>query len=186
MLQQEFNLLDKFIRYLRLRKILPCLGINNVVCDLGCGNGSILKFLSSKIKEGYGIDKNTPEFEEKNLHFIRGDIIQSLPFENEKFDVILLLAILEHLESPNSVFYEAYRILKPGGRFILTTPAPRSQPLLEFLAFKLKIISQEEIKEHKHYYSKQELIDLLKKHNFKVLKLKPFCLELNTLVVAQK
>lgn len=184
--QREFNLLDKFIRYLRFKKILPHLEINSIVCDLGCGDGSILKFLSSKIKEGYGIDKKISEFKGKNLHFIRGDITQALPFENKKFNVVLLLAVLEHLESPNSVFREIYRVLKPKGGLILTTPAPRSRFLLEFLAFKLKIISQEEIAEHKHYYSKQELIDLLEKHNFKVLKLKPFCLGLNTLVVAQK
>ena len=184
--QQEFNLLDKFIRYLRLRKILPYLKENDIVCDLGCGDGSILKFLSSKIKEGYGIDKDVLEFEEKNLRFIRRDITKPLPFENKKFDVILFLAVLEHLEPSNSVFNEAWRILKTGGLFILTTPAPRSRSLLEFLAFRLKIISRKEIKGHKHYYSKQELIELLDRHNFKILKLESFCLGFNTLAVAQK
>jgi SAM-dependent methyltransferase len=186
MLQQEFNLLDKFIRYLRLRKILPYLKKESIICDLGCGNGSIIKLLSSKIKEGYGIDKNNPEFEEKNLHFIQGDIAKPLPLENEKFNIVLFLATLEHLESPDSVFNETWRILKTKGLLILTTPTPQSRPLLEFLAFKLKIISLEEVKDHKHYYSKQELIGLLKKYKFKILKLESFCIGFNTLVVACK
>jgi len=184
--QQEFNLLDKFIRHLRLREISPYLKKNDVVCDLGCGDGSILEALSLKIKEGYGIDKESSDYKKGNLRFIRGDIAKPLPFKNERFDAILFLAVLEHLESPDFIFNEAGRILKRKGLFILTTPTPSSKPLLEFLAFKLGIISSREIKEHKHYYSKQELIKLSKKYNFKMIKLKQFCLGFNTLAVARK
>jgi ubiquinone/menaquinone biosynthesis C-methylase UbiE len=184
--QQEFNLLDKFIRYLRLREISPYLKKNDVVCDLGCGNGSILEALSPEIKEGHGIDKESFDSEKGNLRFVRGDITKPLPFKNEQFDVILFLAALEHLESPDSIFNEAGRILKKKGLFVLTTPSPSSKPLLEFLAFKLGAISSREIKEHRHYYSKQELIDLFKKYNFETIKLKQFCLGFNTLAVAQK
>lgn len=184
--QQEFNLLDKFIRHLRLREISSYLKKNDIVCDLGCGDGSILQALSPKIKEGYGIDKESSDFKKGNLRFIRGDITEILPFGSEQFDVILFLAALEHLVSPDFILKEAYRTLKKEGLFVLTTPAPASKTLLEFLAFKLGVISSREIKEHKHYYSKQELINLLKKHNFKTIKLKPFCLGFNTLAVARK
>jgi 2-polyprenyl-3-methyl-5-hydroxy-6-metoxy-1,4-benzoquinol methylase len=184
--QQEFNSLDRFIRYLRLREISPYLRKDDVVCDLGCGDGNILKALSPKIKKGYGIDRESFDSKGGNLRFIHGDITKILPFGNERFDAILSLAVLEHLESPDSIFSEVRRTLKKRGLFILTTPAPLSKPLLEFLAFKLGTISSKEIKEHKHYYSKQELIGLFKKYNFKTMKLKRFCLGLNTLAVAQK
>lgn len=138
MLQKEFNLLDKFIRYLRLIKIVPYLGLDRVVCDLGSGDGIVLKSISKKIREGYGVDKEVPKFKEENLHYIRADITQPLPFENEKFDIVLFLAVLEHLELSNIILSEVWRILKYGGKFILTTPAPQSRWLLEFLAFKLK------------------------------------------------
>jgi SAM-dependent methyltransferase len=184
--QQEFNLLDRLIRYLRLREISPYLKKDDVVCDLGCGDGNILEALSPKIKKGYGIDKESFDSERGNLRFIHGDITKTLPFGNERFDVILSLAVLEHLESPDPIFSEARRTLKKRGLFILTTPAPLSKPLLEFSAFKLGIISSKEIKEHKHYYSEQELIGLFKKYNFRTMKLKRFCLGFNTLAVAQK
>jgi 2-polyprenyl-3-methyl-5-hydroxy-6-metoxy-1,4-benzoquinol methylase len=184
--QQEFNLLDKFIRHLRLKEISPYLKKDDVVCDLGCGDGNVLRTLSPKIKKGYGIDKESLDSEEGNLRFTRGDITKALPFENEQFDAILSLAVLEHLESLDSIFNEAGRTLKKQGLFILTTPTPSSKLLLEFLAFKLGVISSKEIKEHKHYYSKQELVDLFKKYDFKTMKLKRFCLGLNTLAVAQK
>lgn len=185
-MQSKFNLLDKFIRHLRLRKIRPYFKEKKVVADLGCGDGSVLKFLSSKIKIGYGLDKNILELKEKNLYFSCQDITESLPLENERFEIVLLLAVLEHLVNPISLFKEIKRILKTEGLLILTTPTPKSQGLLEFLAFKLKLISQKEIKEHKHYYSQRELIDLLRENDLKILKMESFCFGFNTLAIAKK
>lgn len=186
MQRQRFNLLDRIIRDLRLKEIKPYLTAGSVICDLGCGDGSVLRHLSTKIQYGYGIDKKISDQKEGNLSFIRGDITKPLPFDDGIFDSIISLAVLEHLEFPDFVFQEARRKLKEGGIFILTTPAPLSKILLEFLAFKLKIISSEEIKEHKHYYSKQELCTLLEKHGFNVLKLKSFCLGFNIMAIGQK
>jgi len=192
LLQRKSDWLNKFLQHLRFSQIKPYIKKEDIICDLGCGDRSFLKILAPEIREGYGIDidKETPEFKEKNSHFISGDITKPLPFEDEKFNAVLCSAVLEHLESPDSIFIEVWRILKRKGLFILTTPAPPSQPLLEFLAFILKITPEkkvrEDIKEHKHYYSKQELINLLEQHNFKILELKPFCLGLNILAVARK
>lgn len=181
----DFNLLDKFIRHLRISKILPYLKKEDIVCDLGCGDGSSLRFLSSRIKEGYGLDKNIRESKENNLYFLSQDITSPLPFEDNKFDIILSLAVLEHLDSFGSLIKEAKRVLKNNGLFILTTPTPASKTLLEFLAFKLKIISEKEIRDHKHYYTKEELINLFK-DNFQILKIKTFSFKFNTLIVLKK
>ncbi len=186
MLQKEFNFFDKFIRYLRLKKILPYIDKNKIVCDLGCGDGTILKTISERIKEGYGLDVKMASSDKTNLHFIEADIAKPLPLESDKFDAVFLLAVLEHLESPDIILNEIRRILKPDGKLVLTTPSPRSRPLLEFLAFKLKLISRDEIMDHKHYYSKKELNDLLIKFGFKILKIKTFEFGLNLLAVAEK
>lgn len=182
----KFNWLDKFIRYLRLRQISPFIGKDRIVCDLGCGDGSTLRQLKSKIKSGYGADREVDSSREENLRFIKADLTQPLSLRDGEFDIVLLLAVIEHLESPDLILGEIWRILKPGGRLILTTPAPRSKKLLEFLAFRLEIISGEGVLDHKHYYSGQELINLLRKFNFRILKLKLFEFGLNQIVVAEK
>ena len=48
--------------------------------------------------------------------------IYEIPCENESFDAILCTQVLEHLEYPELAFKEFFRILKPGGKLILTAP----------------------------------------------------------------
>jgi SAM-dependent methyltransferase len=45
-----------------------------------------------------------------------------LPFDRESFEVVLLVAVLEHTREPRRVLAEARRVLKPGGRVILVVP----------------------------------------------------------------
>ncbi len=45
-----------------------------------------------------------------------------LPIQSDKFDVVTLFEIVEHLESPQEALKEAYRVLKPGGSLWLTVP----------------------------------------------------------------
>ena len=51
------------------------------------------------------------------------DILEGLPFEKECFDVVTLLAVIEHFaSSPGKLLKEIHRVLKPNGKFILDTP----------------------------------------------------------------
>jgi hypothetical protein len=69
---------------------------------------------------------------------------------------------------------------------ILTTPAPASKSLLEFLAFRLKIISQKEIENHKHYFSKRELLSILTDLDFQNITCSYFELGFNQICQAKK
>ncbi len=100
------------------------------ILDIGCNNGSLIFNL---YKQGYnvvyGVDVNEKaisigkrEYKEisSNLQFYNG---KNLPFEKEKFDIILMFNVLEHI--PNTERYlkeEVYRVLKEGGMFIFQTP----------------------------------------------------------------
>jgi ubiquinone/menaquinone biosynthesis C-methylase UbiE len=53
-----------------------------------------------------------------NIEYVRA-FGQSLPFENNKFDVALLIRVIHHIQKPEEVLNEVYRILKPGGYFII-------------------------------------------------------------------
>jgi SAM-dependent methyltransferase len=47
---------------------------------------------------------------------------KKLPFRDNSFDVILCLEVLEHLYDPFCLFVETYRVLKPQGELLITTP----------------------------------------------------------------
>lgn len=50
-----------------------------------------------------------------------GDV-QDMPFENESFDTVLCVEVLEHVPYPAKALSEMFRVLRPGGNLILTVP----------------------------------------------------------------
>ena len=92
-----------------------------------------------------------------------------IPFAREYFDVVTMLAVFEHLEPKKIVriLNEIYRILRPGGMYIVTTPAAWTNGLLRFIA-NLRLVSPIEIEEHKDSYSHSRISSMLqKKANFR-------------------
>ncbi|HDH91652.1 MAG TPA: class I SAM-dependent methyltransferase [Candidatus Aenigmarchaeota archaeon] len=83
------------------------------------------------------------------------DLNHKLPFRDRSFDVVIALAVVEHLKEYIKALNEFKRV---GHCVILTTPSPYAKPVLEFLAFKLKIIDAKQIADHKHYLKKEELM----------------------------
>jgi len=102
------------------------------------------------------------ELQKIDIKCIEGDLNKPLELP-EPVDVIFATAILEHLEQPISFLRECYTNLAPGGCLLLTTPSIRSQPVLELLAYKLHIISEPEIRDHKEYYDKKKLLQYYEK-----------------------
>lgn len=99
-----------------------------VVLDAGCGNGNyVVDEYRTDIKEAVGIDV-APEFTTKNicLDKIVHAPLESMPFVDQLFDVVLSQWVLEHVVNPRKVFEEIARVLKPGGFFIFCTPNKNS------------------------------------------------------------
>jgi SAM-dependent methyltransferase len=65
---------------------------------------------------------------------------ESLPLANESFDCVLMSEVIEHLEAPQISICEAVRVLRPGGRLLITTPNYRSfWPLMEWAVDRLNM-----------------------------------------------
>ena len=113
------------------------------------------------------------------------DFYNKFPFKDQTFDKVFMLAVLEHMELDKitDLFKEIKRVIKKDGKLILTTPTPASKPLLEFLAFKMHIISIPEVSDHKKYYDKQDIYELAKKSGFEVEVYKKFMFSLNSFCV---
>jgi ubiquinone/menaquinone biosynthesis C-methylase UbiE len=152
-------LLESFLRNRRLQKVISYIPKNSIILDIGCGaSAAFLKAISPHIKEGVGIDFKVKD----NLQFDKIKTIQlklenRLPFEDSRFEVVTMLAVLEHIEKEQEILREIYRVLIPGGKLIITVPSVLSQPVLEFMAYNLKIVSEAEIRDHKRYYDFQRL-----------------------------
>ncbi len=98
------------------------------VLDAGCGHGNyIIDEFRRNIGWAVGVDL-APEFTAKNicLDEIRYLDLAALPLADNSFDVCLSLWALEHLPDPQAVLREIYRVIKPGGYFLLATPNRRS------------------------------------------------------------
>lgn len=98
----------------QLKRLIENFGRGNVL-DVGCGGGRIKKWLpigahytGMDAVEGLGVD-------------VAGDV-HDLPFEDAVFDTVLCTSVLEHVSDERRVVSEMYRVLKPGGRVIVTIP----------------------------------------------------------------
>jgi ubiquinone/menaquinone biosynthesis C-methylase UbiE len=159
-----------------------------VFCDIGCGmSGEFLRSISARIEQGYGFDR---QVQAKTVGNIRlqpiADLNAGIPLLDESVDHVSMIAFFEHLANPQLVLAEVRRILKTGGRLLISTPSSKAKPLLGFLAFRLKIIAAYEIAEHKRYYQAASLRHCLEEAGFTVIFYKTFQFGLNQIVVAQK
>lgn len=96
------------------------------VLDLACGDGtSSLKISQITQSKVYGLElskKATSLAKEKGILVKMGSVEDKFPFESELFDVVFWGDNIEHIFSPESAIRETYRVLKKGGRLIVSTP----------------------------------------------------------------
>lgn len=188
--QEKEPTLEQILRQLRFFAVRPFVKKESIVLDLGCGyDGEFLKSISSKIKLGTGYDISVKRKKvAKNVNLFSKYINDKLHLPKSSFDLITSLANIEHLEKVQNVLNISYKALKRNGMLIITTPNPKGKFILEVLAFKLKLINQREISDHKHYYSKKELRKMLKLAGFKdnKIKISYFLFWCNVLAIASK
>jgi ubiquinone/menaquinone biosynthesis C-methylase UbiE len=90
-------ILEPFLRKIRTKKILNILKKykNIKLLDIGCGlHYELLKEVEPYIDEGFGIDFKTPDICSGKLIIKRIKILDTLPFKNNTFDFITMLAVL--------------------------------------------------------------------------------------------
>ena len=183
-------ILELFLRRIRINKILPIIKKNkNIrILDIGCGwNYELLRAAEPHIIEGYGIDFKVSNMNNGKLVIKNTKILDELPFNENYFDFVTMSAVLEHLEKPIIILTEIERILKPKGKLLITVPTRYSKPLLEFFSYKLKIVSIEEIKDHKKYYNFKDVENLIKATDFlRIDKHKYFELFMNNYFIISK
>ena len=114
------------------RTVLTLLATLNRTGDLlefGAGTGNLIRQL---LEAGYkgtmtGADiLPRPDHLPPSVRWIQGDLNFPVSAADSTFDVIVSTEVIEHLENPRAVFREFYRLLRPGGTLLVTTPNQES------------------------------------------------------------
>ncbi len=103
--------------------------VSGDVLEIGTGMGYGVDVIAPAAKSFTTIDKNVPEFENElpaNAKF-RQMVVPPLNFADESFDYVVSFQVIEHIEQDADFVREVSRVLRPGGKFIVSTPnAPMS------------------------------------------------------------
>jgi SAM-dependent methyltransferase len=99
---------------------------------------------------------------------IEGSLPAILPsLEDDSFDVVLCVSVLEHLWEPQEALGHIHRILAPDGVAVLNVPSWRGKRFLELSAFRFGTSPAEEMDDHKAYYDPRDLWPMLVRAGFR-------------------
>ena len=93
------------------------------ILDLGCGTAAVSAPLCQQ-NEVFGVDEDPvllAQAERGGLKTTRGTF-ESVPFQDQFFDVVIMIDSLEHVESRERTIIEVRRVLKDTGDFVAITP----------------------------------------------------------------
>lgn len=97
------------------------------VLDLGCGTGETAEKLMGSGYEVWGLDIAEPMVcrarERCGSDRFRVGDMEHIPFEDDMFDAVVCLGVIEYLDKDERALREIWRVLKPGGRAVISTPS---------------------------------------------------------------
>ena len=94
------------------------------VLEIGSGEGYGIKILAPCASAYYAVDKHeTPVTTDvPNIVFKQMNVPPLAGFEDNFFDVVVTFQVIEHIKNDHLFLSEIKRVLKPGGKLLLTTP----------------------------------------------------------------
>ena len=157
--QARLQIIKKLISNLNL----PKNKILNIL-DIGSGSGVNLSMLSEfgKVSCIEPDDENIEYTKQKfpEIQILKGDLPYNNPYNNQKFDLITILDVIEHIEKDYETLLEIKNMLNNDGKIIITVPA------FQFLFGPSDIMAN-----HCRRYSKKALKNLIIKAGFKNFKI---------------
>lgn len=144
--------------------------------DFGSGDSQFLNMISDYCDESYGVDISDKAIElaHKKYPKINFQVLNGggeLPYQNNYFDAVCAIDVLEHCLDIESILEEIHRVLKPGGHFLIATSelTPIKALIISFFSLDKYFYPTSP---HIRYFTKNNLSDILQKKNFRVVKYK--------------
>lgn len=146
------------------QKILEFISSNDdVILDVGCGNAWLAKELLPKHKTIISMDistKNPKEaikkFPSENHFAIVADAFH-LPIKESSLDVVIASEIMEHVPNPTDFVSSLYKVLKPDGKLIITTPY--NEKILKSLCVHCNQLTPHDA--HLHSFNREKIKQIL-------------------------
>ncbi|MCK5332359.1 class I SAM-dependent methyltransferase [Candidatus Parcubacteria bacterium] len=129
---REFRTKEEYLIFLRhsfeYQSAIEKLTADNLVIEIGCGEGYGTSLLSKNVKRiiGIDIDQNTikhasDKYASENCVFQQFNGTK-IPHNSNSFDVAVSFHVIEHVRDDYNFISEIYRVLKSGGILIISTP----------------------------------------------------------------
>ena len=147
--------IEKFLGRLPKQKNLD-------VLDVGCGAGNMIHHLAQYGRvRGIEVDARPVKIAQERGYDVRlGDATQTIPFPDASFDLVTALDVIEHVDADENIMREAFRVLRPNGALLITTPA-----------FQWLWSHNDELNAHKRRYTANELRAKMERAGFKIERL---------------
>jgi SAM-dependent methyltransferase len=146
-----------------IRRIIAGYEPKTMFLEIGCSSGHLMKDAAQKGFFNFlGIDISSEAVKrskENNAPFVLQMDGSRMGFKNNTFDVIIASAILEHIADDNQAMQEWQRVLKTGGDLIVFVPA-----------FPSLWSDHDVVNRHFRRYRKRELVSLIQKNGFYIIK----------------
>jgi len=132
------------------------------ILDVGCGTGGNFDLICNYSKNISGIESDSYALgiarqKYASINISQGDLPYNIPVQENNFDAIFLLDVLEHIDDDLSSLQTLFSKLKSGGHLIITVPA-----------FNFLWSNHDTVNHHKRRYSLNELIGKVKKNSFQI------------------
>lgn len=139
--------------------------------DVGCGQDVLFhKYLEYHFPNDIdrfvyvGLDPLIDETRvSEDLKVVTTQYEKYLQKTKDRYDLITIFAVLEHVDDPTDLMVVLSQLLGQGGYLIGTTPTKPAKPVLEFLSYKLGYIAKREIDEHKNYFDRASIQQIFAK-----------------------
>ena len=148
------------------------------VVEVGCGAGQFIRGIKRDRPDlnCYGTDISVAAITlaQRSFDGVTYSVSKenTLPYENEFFDAVVIFDVLEHVENPEFFLSEVRRVLVSGGRLYAFVPCEGDRLSMWRLLdrFHLKQDLTKKYAGHIHFFSRQSLIALCKKTGFSIVK----------------
>lgn len=128
------------------------------ILDVGCGTGANLEMLSQfGSAEGVDVSDDALEFCRKKGLTVQKGLAETLPYEDETFDVSTALDVIEHLDDDIAGLKEMFRVTKTGGYSLIFVPA-----------FMWLWGVQDDISNHRIRYTKKQIVERIETAGYMV------------------
>ena len=117
------------------------IGTGSCVVDLGCGSGHLLNALAERFDQRIGLDVSRTRLDTladghtDGWEFREADLNGQFPLEDASANAVIANQVIEHILDPIKFSQEIHRILRPGGRCVVTTPNIRYLKNVAHLVF---------------------------------------------------